>query len=142
MINRVLVPMDDSEMAERALEYALETHPEAEITVFHVVGVPSKMMGEAVSLALEDDIEAAAAKRARPVFDRAREIAEAHDRSIATDVGLGQPSRAILRRAEGFDLIVMGSHGRHSEDITRPFLVGNVAKTVFRRSPIPVTSIR
>jgi nucleotide-binding universal stress UspA family protein len=41
MISRILVPMDDSEMAQRALEYALENHPDAEITVLHVVGEPS-----------------------------------------------------------------------------------------------------
>jgi len=45
MISRVLVPMDESEMAERALRFALEAHPDAEIIVLHVVGQPSSMMG-------------------------------------------------------------------------------------------------
>ncbi len=43
MISRILVPMDGSEMSERALEYALEVHPNTEITVLHVVGEPSPM---------------------------------------------------------------------------------------------------
>jgi len=60
MIARVLVPMDSSEMAGKALEYALETHPDAEITAYHVVGTPTVMMGEAVGLALADDLEAEA----------------------------------------------------------------------------------
>jgi len=37
--------MDESEMAERALRFALEAHPDAEIIVLHVVGQPSSMMG-------------------------------------------------------------------------------------------------
>jgi hypothetical protein len=32
MISQILVPMDDSEMAQRALEYVLENHPGAEVT--------------------------------------------------------------------------------------------------------------
>lgn len=43
MLSRILVPMDDSEMAERALEYALENFSGAEIIVLHVVGEPSPM---------------------------------------------------------------------------------------------------
>lgn len=142
MTSRVLVPMDDSTMAEKALEYALETHPDAEITVYHVIGPPTMMMGEAVSLALEDDIEAAAEERAEPVFERADRLAAEHGTAVTTESGMGHPARAILKQAENYDTIVMGSHGKHSEDITRGFLVGNVAKTVFRRSPVPVTTVR
>jgi len=58
MISRILVPMDDSEMAQRALRYALENHSDADITVLHVVGGPSLMGGEATGLALDDDPKA------------------------------------------------------------------------------------
>lgn len=142
MIARVLVPMDSSEMAGKALEYALETHPDTEITAYHVVGTPTVMMGEAVGLALADDLEAEAEKRADVVFEAARDIAAEYDAEIETEVGIGHPVRAILESAEDYDAIVMGGHGRHSEDITRGYLVGNVAKEVFRRSPVPVTSVR
>lgn len=64
IISRVFVPMDDSKMAVRALEYALKAHPDAEITVLHIVGEPSAMMGKAAGLALEDDIEEAAKEHA------------------------------------------------------------------------------
>ena len=53
---RVLVAMDGSEIAKGALEYALDVHADADITVLHVVGQPTAMMGEAVSLAFEDDV--------------------------------------------------------------------------------------
>lgn len=142
MVSRVLVPMDDSEIAGRALRYALDVHSDAEITAYHVVGGPSMMMGSAVGLALEDDIETAAMERAKPVFDRAHEIAAEYGAEIETQAGLGHPTRAIVARADDYDAIVMGCHGEHSENITRGFLVGNVAKTVFERSPIPVTTVR
>lgn len=139
MISRVLVPMDDSEMADQALEYALEVHSDAEITVLNVVGEPSPMMGKAMGLALEDDIEEAAQKHASGVLQRARDIADQYDREISTDVGWGTPAKVIVNRAADFDTVVIGSHGG---TLAERLFVGNVAEKVFRRSPVPVTVVR
>lgn len=139
MVSEVLVPMDDSEMAERALTYALETHPSAEITVFHVVGEPSPFMAKAVSLALSDDYEEMAEEQAAKIFDRARELAADHDVEIETEIGYGQPAKAIIKRASEYDVVIMGSHGGSIRDT---IYIGNVAKRVFRHSPVPVTTVR
>lgn len=142
MLSSILVPMDDSDPAGHALEYALDNHPEAEVTVLHVVGVPSMMMGEAVGLTLEDDVEEAAAERAVPVFERAREVADERGREIETVVGIGHPSRNVVDRADEFDAVVVGAHGADRGRLTRRFLVGNVAETVSKRAPVPVTIVR
>lgn len=142
MVSRLLVPMDDSEHAEQALEYALDTFPEAEITVVHVVGVPSSMMGEAAALALADDIETAAAEHAEPVFERAHNMANERDRTIDTLIGIGHPVRSIVDRAEEYDTVVIGAHGADWDRVTRRFLVGNVAEAVSKRAPIPVILVR
>lgn len=139
MLSRVLVPMDGSEMSHHALTYALENFPDASITVLTVVGEPSMMMGEAVSIALEDDMEQAAEEHAEDVFDRAREIATGYDTEIETIVAVGRPARAIVSRAEDYETVVIGSHGG---DFVDRLFVGNVAETVFRRSPVPVTVVR
>lgn len=138
-MKRVLVPMDGSELSRTALEFALETHSDAEVTVLHVVGEATPMMGEIAGLALEDDLPAAAEEMAEDVFESAREIAANHDREIETTVAVGRPGRTIVARAEGFDALVIGSHGGSLLD---RLFVGNVAETVFRRSPIPVTVVR
>ena len=142
MTSRILVPMDDSEHAGQALEYALDNFPDADVFVLHVVGVPSPMMGEATGLALAEDIDEAAAERAEPVFARAREIATERDREIDTMVGIGHPARNIIDRAENYDTIVLGAHGADWSRVTRRFLVGNVAETVSKRAPIPVIIVR
>ncbi|AFZ72311.1 universal stress protein [Natronobacterium gregoryi] len=142
MGSQILVPMDDSDHASQALEYALDNYPEAEITVLHVVGVPSMMMGEATALALEDDISEAAAKRSESVFERAHEIADEQGREINTVVGIGHPARNILDRAEDYDAIVLGAHGADWSRATRRFLVGNVTKTVSKRASVPVVIVR
>jgi len=142
MLSQILVPMDDSEHAGHALAYALDNHPKADVTVLHVVGVPSMMMGESVGLALEEDFDEAAAERAQPVFERARKLAAERDRTVDTIVGVGHPVRNVLDRAEDYDTIVLGAHGEDWSRATRQFLVGNVAETVSKRSPTPVTIVR
>lgn len=139
MISRVLVPMDDSEMAERALRYALDAHPDAEITVLHVVGEPSGMMARAAGIALADDPEAAAREHAANLFERAGEIADEYDAEIETVVRVGHPARAVINMTEEFDTVVVGSHGGSLAD---RLLVGNVAERIVRRSAAPVTVVR
>jgi nucleotide-binding universal stress UspA family protein len=142
MVSQILVPMDDSDHASQALEYALDNFSEADVSVLHVVGVPSPMMGEATALALSDDIDEAAAERAEPVFERARKIANEHDREIDTVVAIGHPARNIINRAERYDTIVLGAHGADWSRASRQFLVGNVAETVSKRAPVPVVIVR
>lgn len=139
MITRLLVPIDDSEMAERALEYALENHPDAEITVLHVAGNPSLMGGTAAGLALEGDTNEAAAESAEEVFERARDAAAEHGMEVATEVGMGHPARVILNRAGDFDAVVIGAH---SGSLTDRLFVGNIAKKVAHQAPVPVTVVR
>jgi len=139
MISRVLVPMDDSEMAGRALDYALEAHPDADITVLHIVGEPSAMMGKAVGLALKDDMNEAAEEHAAAIFERARASAQSRGVDISTEVAWGNPGKVIVKQADAFDVVVIGSHGGSLAD---RLFVGNVAQTVFRRAAVPVTVVR
>jgi len=142
MASRILVPMDDSEHAGQALEYAFDNFPGADVSVLHIVGVPSPMMGEAAALAIADDMEEAAAERAEPVFERAREIATERDREIDTIVDIGHPARNIIDRAENYDTVVIGAHGADWSRAARRFLVGNVAETVSKRASVPVVLVR
>jgi nucleotide-binding universal stress UspA family protein len=135
----VLVPVDGSEMAVGALRYALETFDDAEITVLHVAGGPSPMMGAATELALADDLEEAMEDRARDVLDDARDIAAEYDVEIDTGVRIGQPARTIVEAARDYDTVIMGSH---SGTLSDRLFIGNVAEKVVRGSPVPVTVVR
>ncbi|ELZ20625.1 UspA domain-containing protein [Halosimplex carlsbadense 2-9-1] len=141
MISRVLVPMDGSEMSERALEYAAEAYPNAEFTVLHVVGEPSPLWGKATGIAVADDIDAAAREHAEPIFERARAIVDDADgdATLDTEVALGHPVRAIINGADDYDTVVIGSHGG---TVAERLFVGNVAEKVLRRSPVPVVVVR
>lgn len=139
MVQRVLVPMDDSELSERALRYALDVHRDADITVLHVVGEPSGMMGSATGIALADDSEERVRELSEDVFERVNEIASEHGVAVAVESEVGSPASRIVERAEEFDAVVIGTH---SGSLADRLLVGNVAKSVFKHSPVPVTVVR
>ena len=139
MVERVLVPVDDSELADRALEFALETFRDASIDVLYVVPVSTSIAEELVGLTTEAELDRVVEERAAPVLDRARQLATEHGREVNTAVAVGNPSRVIADRAGDADLVVIGGHGRR---IPSRILLGSVTEKVVRRSPVPVTVVR
>ncbi|EMA37354.1 universal stress protein [Halobiforma nitratireducens] len=134
----VLVPIDDSDPADAALEYALTEFPEADVTALHVIdpyetSVSSWFGGEEFPERLEEDTAALLAD--------ARERADERGVSIDTDTVVGKPAAEIAAYVEEADIdeVVMGSHGRRGSSRV---LLGSVAELVVRRAPAPVTVVR
>ena len=139
-MDHVLVPMDDSDPARAALEYACENCPDADLTVLYVAeptdaGVYTSMTG-----GQSDDGERHRA-RAEEVFERARTVAATYDRSVSTELFAGDAARSIVQFVEDepVDRVVIGSHGRTGAS---RILLGSVAERVARRVPVPVTIVR
>ncbi|MCU4926446.1 universal stress protein [Halobacteria archaeon AArc-dxtr1] len=139
MASHILVPMDDSAASETALEYAIETHPDAALTILHVIGAPS--MSERTGLAFEETVNEELEARAEAIFQRATDIAQraGFDGDLETTVGIGSPAQSIVEHAADADAIVIGSQG---DDETAQVLLGSVAETVSRRASVPVTIVR
>ncbi|MEY7850220.1 universal stress protein [Natrarchaeobius sp. A-rgal3] len=136
MTRHLLVPMDDSDPARAALEYALTVIPNAEVTVVHAVDELETGYGGGSAT---DDSNAT--DDAEPdFFADVRAIADDHDRALETEVIEGTTAAAILEYADeaGVDGIVMGSEGRAG--VSR-VLLGSVAEAVARRSTVPVTIV-
>jgi nucleotide-binding universal stress UspA family protein len=93
----------------------------------------------AASVALSEEFEETAREHANVVFDRARDIAEEYDREVDTELAFGNPARAIVEHADGFDTVVIGTH---SGSLSDRLFTGDVAEKVFRRCPVPVTAVR
>ena len=142
MTDHVLVPHDGSPQAADALEHALREHPAADITVLHVIDPTDT--GYSAGAMFPDFSEQwydAAKDRAAAIFTDAKELAADHGGTFRTARELGRPSRQIVDYADEHDVdhIVIGSHGRTG--VSR-ILLGSVAETVARRSPVPVTVVR
>ncbi|WP_101294514.1 universal stress protein [Halegenticoccus soli] len=141
MIRRILIPVDGSPPSKRAVEFAVDEWPDAEFTLLHVInpveagyspsaGVPS---------GAEEWYEGARAESESILTGTASEFPP--EATIETTSEVGRPSQTIVEVAEeeGFDLVVVGSHGR--KGVSR-ILLGSVAESVVRNSTVPVTVVR
>jgi len=140
MVDRVLVPMDESPLATQALVFTLEEHPDAEITVLRVIDYVEESYG-AEMLVGPERLRDRAERRAEQLFETARERAGDYGRSIETAVRFGSPARTVVEYAEEMDadLIVVGSHGR---SLVSRVLLGDTATRVIERASVPVTVVR
>lgn len=137
---RVLVAVDGSDQSRRALEYAVTELPAANVTAIHV---PTTVPGYAGEGGEGTYVEAAADDARREAQELLDELCEQvpDGDAIDTAVEFGTPARTITdyARANDVDHIVVGSRGRSG--LSR-ILLGSVAETVVRRSPVPVTVVR
>ncbi|MXV62015.1 universal stress protein [Natronorubrum sp. JWXQ-INN-674] len=144
MPEHVLVPVDDSDRSTQALDFACKEYPNARITALNVLD-PGDFYAatgiEGGAMANYDQIQEHHENRAEELLKQARERAAEHGVEIETEHVVGGISRSIVNYAEehGVDHIAIGSHGRTGAS---RILLGSVAETVARRSPVPVTIVR
>lgn len=145
MATHVLVPIDGSEQAWRALDHALEQFAGERVTALTVVdpmeGVYADMEGGYFSHETYDEAIDAGEDRCAAARERAEQAGVLDGTTFETVVEVGRPTDEILAYIEDNDVdhVVMGSHGRSG--VSR-IIFGSVAETVTRRAPVPVTIIR
>ena len=144
-ITKILVPVDFSPHAERAFAYAttLAQRFGATLGLVHVVEDPfvtgawtSDVYVPNVAELLES-LMANARQRLATLKQSAGALGIAADTAVIT----GRPAHAIVEHARegGFDLIVMGTHGRTG---LSHVLLGSVAEHVVRKAGCPVLTLR
>lgn len=139
MALHVLVPFDDSDPARAALEHAIDQFPDADVSVLAVADhseiapVPTDVGEQSGGEALVE----LASDRA----ESAQSVASEGDGArITTAFRGGSPAREIVDYVEEEDVnhVVIGTEGRSG--VSR-VLLGSVAETVVRHSPVPVTVV-
>ena len=138
----ILVPIDFSEYANQALDYAIELAQklQARLTFLHVIHLTPMAMGEIGASGLVpylEEIETDAQQRMKGIVDRV------HQEGLEGEISIvqGVPFQIIVDMAgnRDIDLIVMGTHGRTG--LTHA-LIGSVAEKVVRLAPCPVLVTR
>lgn len=146
LFRKILVPVDFSAGSRQALQLALALARSsgARVDALYVWEPP-----RVVPL----DVQVFNPGQTAPLLEHARRAAEERMREFLDDLGLpaterpsseiavGDPTDEIVERAaeSGYDLLVLGAHGRSG--IAR-LLLGSVAEKVIRRSPCPVLVVR
>ena len=116
MTDHLLVPMDSSPMAKRALEHALSTRPDARVTVLYVIDYIEESYSARALIGTEK-LRERAQQRAEQLFEEATEIADEFDESIETEAVVGDPAREIVAYADRPD---RHRKPRSVADVTHP----------------------
>lgn len=137
--DHVLVPTLGRPREDEALAYALESFPDADVTLLSVVTPLDGPLSEGGVLERSEE-------RTTEARDRARTLLEAVDDPAATEqvrieTAEGRPGDVIPQHAsdEGVDHVVMYGHSSDSRGLARRFLGRSIAATVVERTPKPVT---
>jgi nucleotide-binding universal stress UspA family protein len=153
MYSKVLVPLDGSEVSERALPHAqsLADAFGARVYLLQVISLSHeyeafRSVGEEnptaveYSLDLTRQITASRQTRAEEYLKATAARLEENGTQVETSVRQGSTLENITHFVEenGIDLIVMSTHGRGG---LQRFLVGSVTDRVIRSSHVPVLAI-
>ena len=143
MFDRILLPTDGSEAAERAAPYAVRLASAFDAKLYAMYVVDTEAVSQALGSEQVDRIEAGQFgemtelhEEAAGAIDRMREYATS-DVEIEPVIEAGVPYKVITEFAEdeGADLIVMTSQGRGG---VKRVLLGSVTERVARSTTIPV----
>jgi universal stress protein A len=146
-MRKILVPIDLSKASTRVLEQAQEFAAKfsATIDLLYVWTPPALLAPEALMTgvgATEQPLLAWLENSAREHLAKFESEAKSAGVPIATSYcELGDPATAILERAQsgGYDLMVVGTHGRTG---LSHLLMGSVAEKIVRRARCAVLTVR
>ena len=135
MFHKILIPLDGSKEAEKAIDYALPLAKQldSKVLVARFVDMPFVIGGYPVPRETIDQ----ELSLTRHYLEHMKAKLEAEGLPVEISSPHLEPAAGILQLAEseGIDLIVMTSHGRTG--LTR-FFIGSVAERVCRHACCPV----
>lgn len=145
MYKKIFVPVDDSKTSLQALREAcsLAKNLGAALHIVHVVDLALFSWGGTGYLQ-SGEVRAAAADAGRKVLDDAQKIVAEFSLTASEEIleCTGQKIPALLAdavKANGCDLVVMGTHGFSG---VMHLLMGSVAEGVLRQVEVPVLLVR
>lgn len=150
LFKNILVPLDGSELAEKAIEPAIriansmaEKNPATELSDVRLVllRVVSPVMLVAADPLLYDEMSRLNIDEAQAYLNTVRATIPAGRLQIETQVITGPPADGIVQYAEehAVDLILMSSHGRTGSS---RWVYGSVAEKVLHHAPCATIIIR
>ena len=133
MYKKILVPLDGSDLAERAIWHAAEVAKgtDAEIILLHAILVPMPVGENRFSRVTEKTLLEKVSRESSEYLDRIGADLRAKGHKVRAVVDGRPPADAILHVSdqEGADLIVMSTHGRTG--LSR-LVMGSTAESVLR----------
>lgn len=149
MIRKILVPIDGSETARKALEYALDLAIQTGSTVMLLSVIDKSPYYGAMTVPpvstpthMLENLEDYMRQTIEAYLTEAEELCKGKGVVSQKIIEMGHPGEEIVKAAESSraDLIIMGSHGRSALGAA---LLGSVTFSVIHReTKIPVLVVR
>ena len=139
-IAKILCPIDFSEASRGAIRYAVDLAQKfgAGLTLLHVYHVPGYTFPEGMVVAGPATLTELASEIDAALGEWKREAESLGATEVTTATAMGTTPVEIVKAAAGYDLIVMGTHGRKG---IRHALLGSVAEKVVRTALCPVLTL-
>jgi nucleotide-binding universal stress UspA family protein len=140
-VQSIVIPLDGSDYAERALPWGLDMAKKFQARLVLLRVGPRPEMGSLVDAQAIagrlDELE----KDCTQYLNRIQASLAESGLNVSSEYVMGSPSQSIVERSQqpGCSVIVMTSHGR--EGLSR-WLIGSVAEKVSRHAACPVMLIR
>jgi nucleotide-binding universal stress UspA family protein len=143
MLRKILVAIDGSDCALRALAFAVKQARYAPTAALHVLTVePSADAFTASEIYVSAErIRKVAAERAAAILAAAAEQLKQQDVPFELEQLQGEAAATVARRAAelGCESIIMGTHGRGQLGV---IVMGSVAQRVVHDATLPVTLVK
>jgi nucleotide-binding universal stress UspA family protein len=142
-MRRILVAIDGSDTARRALDFAVQQATYAPAAALHVLNVQPTLSNYTAAeiYVTAERIHQVASERARAILATAAGRLENVGCSFELEQVEGEAAETIARRAAelGCESITMGTHGLSSLGI---LFMGSVAQKVVHHATVPVTLVK
>ena len=142
-IKKMLIPTDFSENASQAMEYGVQLAQRlgAKVLLLHVIPLGTYVSAASSAPLPAEAIDALAASARTNLSDQGAKLSKSYGVPVEVLVVDGPAPAMIadLAKAQGSDLIVMGTQGRTG---LKHVLLGSIAEHVVRHSTIPVLTYR
>ena len=142
-MHKFLVPIDDSDNAGRALQYALKLAKERGFIELHIVTVHPEpnVYSQTQVYVTETQMVQLQLQHSQDILAPALEAAKKAGVEHTSEILIGNTATMIVKRAEelGCDGIIMGTQGRGT---LGSLFMGSVAVKVVHLTKLPVTLIK
>jgi nucleotide-binding universal stress UspA family protein len=142
-MRKLLVPIDSSDNALRALQHAIRLAKEAKSLELHIVNAhePPFVYGEIAVYMTEEKARALQRRHSEDILRPAIEMAKKAEVPFKTDILIGDVAKALVEYAEqqGCEAIVMGTRGMGA---IGNLVMGSVATKVIHLTKLPVTLVK
>lgn len=140
VFNRIIVPLDGSDAAKKALRYAIPIAKKVELPILSIYVIDLNIYEETMtSDQVSNQMRSILRNEGESVLNNAKKMGDDNGLVIQTRLLRGIPSEEIVNLADKNDLIIMGNKGKSR---LKQVFIGSVSENVLHHAECNVMIVR